>query len=64
MKRSGLNIKSIYEVYRKNDRVFENTYSMLVVPAWSITCNDRKGSTSLDEMTFYMAMNINTWNVY
>ncbi len=25
----------------KNNRVFENTYFMMVVPSWSTVCNDR-----------------------
>jgi len=28
-------------VDRKNNRVFENRYSMMVVPSWSVTYNDR-----------------------
>lgn len=49
---------------RKNNRVFENMYSMMVVPSWSTMCNDRikKRGTSLGEMTFYCATNIKTWN--
>ncbi len=37
---------------------------MVVVPSWSTVCNDRieKRSTSLGEMIFYWAANINTWN--
>ena len=36
---------------------------MMVVPSWSIMCNDRiEKITSLGEMTFYCATNIKTWN--
>ncbi len=35
----------------------------MVQPSWSTMCNDRiETSTSLGEMTFYMAVNINAWN--
>ncbi len=30
--------QSICEVDRKNNRVFENTYSMMIVPLWSTMC--------------------------
>ena len=30
--------QSICEVDRKNNRVFENTYSMMIVPSWSTMC--------------------------
>ncbi len=33
--------QSICEVDRKNNRVFENTYFMMVVLSWSTMCNDR-----------------------